>query len=74
MIAYLPTKRAFTVDLSKVAGTAAQAWWYNPRTGKSEAAGKFATKAKQQFTPPGEGDWVLVLDDASRKLPAPGQS
>ncbi len=73
VIAYLPTKRTFTVDLSKVAGTAAQAWWYNPRTGKPQAAGKFATHAKQQFTPPGEGDWVLVLDDASRKLPPPGQ-
>ncbi len=74
VIAYLPTKRTFTVDLSKVAGTAAQAWWYNPRTGKAEEAGKFATNAKQPFTPPGEGDWVLVLDDASRKLPTPGQS
>jgi hypothetical protein len=73
VIAYLPTKRTFTVDLSKVAGSAAQTWWYNPRTGKSEAAGKFATGAKQRFTPPAEGDWVLVLDDASRKLPAPGQ-
>jgi Protein of unknown function (DUF4038)/Putative collagen-binding domain of a collagenase len=74
VIAYLPTKRTFTVDLSKVAGTAAQAWWFNPRTGKAEEAGKFATNAKHQFTPPGEEDWVLVLDDASRKLPAPGRS
>ncbi|MGC2399612.1 MAG: glycoside hydrolase family 140 protein [Acidobacteriaceae bacterium] len=74
IIAYLPTKRAFTVDLTKVAGTAAQGWWYNPRTGESESAGKFATKAKQKFIPPAEGDWVLVLDDASRKLPPPGRS
>lgn len=73
VIAYLPTSRAFTVDLSKVAGAAAQGWWYNPRTGKSATAGKFATGAKQRFTPPAEGDWVLVLDDASRKLPPPGQ-
>ncbi len=73
VMAYLPTSRTFTVDLSKVSGTAAQGWWYNPRTGKSEAAGKFATGAKQRFTPPAEGDWVLVLDDASRKLPPPGQ-
>jgi hypothetical protein len=73
VIAYLPTSRVFTVDLSKLAGTSAQAWWYNPRTGKVDAAGKFATGTKQKFTPPGDGDWVLVVDDASRKLPALGE-
>ena len=73
VIAYLPTARAFTVDMSKLAGTSAQAWWYNPRTGKVDSAGKFPTGAKQKFTPPSEGDWVLVLDDASRNLAAPGQ-
>jgi Putative collagen-binding domain of a collagenase len=74
VIAYLPTTRTFTVDLSKVAGSEAQTWWYNPRTGTSQTAGKFATNAKHQFTPPGEGDWVLVLDDASKNLPPPGKS
>ena len=73
VIAYLPNARSFTVDLSKVAGTSALGWWYNPRTGKADSAGKFATGAKQKFTPPSDGDWVLVLDDASRNLAAPGQ-
>jgi hypothetical protein len=73
VIAYLPTARVFTVDLSKVAGTAAQAWWYNPRTGNAAAARKSATGANQKFAPPAEGDWVLVIDDASRKLPPPEQ-
>jgi hypothetical protein len=73
VIAYLPTARTFTVDLSKVAGTSAQAWWFNPRTGKVASAGKFATGAKQKFAPPSDGDSVLVLDDASRNLAAPGQ-
>lgn len=74
VIAYLPTTRTFTVDLSKVAGTEVRAWWYNPRTGKPVAAGKFAGGAKQKFTPPAEGDWVLVLDDASRNLPPPASN
>ena len=73
MIAYMPSARTFTVDLSKLSGTRAQGWWYNPRTGKSTSAGDFATGAKRKFTPPADGDWVIVLDDASRKLPAPGQ-
>ena len=48
------------------------AWWFDPRTGKATAAGTFATEGSKDFTPPAEGDWVLVLDDASQQLPAPG--
>jgi hypothetical protein len=73
LIAYLPTARAFTVDLSKITGEKAQAWWFNPRTGLSESAGEWATGGRKKFTPPGDGDWVLVVDDAGRKLPPPGR-
>jgi hypothetical protein len=72
LMAYLPTARTFTLELSKITGEKAQAWWYNPRTGHSESAGEFATDGKKKFAPPGDGDWVLVVDDASRKLPPPG--
>lgn len=72
LIAYMPTARTITVDMTKVSGSTAAAWWFNPRTGKSDSAGSFPTSGKKQFTPTGEGDWVLVLDDASKKLPAPG--
>jgi hypothetical protein len=74
VIAYMPTARAITVDMTKIAGKSAKAWWFNPRTGKSTAAGEFPTNGKKQFTPPGDGDWVIVLDDASRKTAAPGHS
>jgi len=74
VIAYLPSPRTFTVDMSKVAGLRAKAWWYNPRSGASTDAGEFATQGKRPFTPPGDGDWILLLDDASKKLQAPGQS
>lgn len=73
VIAYLPTSRTFTLDMSKLSGKSAKAWWYNPRTGKSQGAGELATNGKHRFTPPGEGDWLLVLDDASRGLAAPGE-
>lgn len=72
VIAYLPNSRTFTLNMSKVAGYLSKAWWFNPRTGKSNPAGEFPTNGKRRFTPPGDGDWVLVLDEASRKLPAPG--
>lgn len=74
VIAYLPTARTFTVDMTKIAGSVSRAWWFNPRTGTSEAAGEFPTTGKRKFTPPGDGDWVLVVDDASRKLPTPGHA
>ena len=73
VIAYLPTARTVTVNLSKLANGRANAWWFDPRTGKATAAGTFATEGSKDFTPPAEGDWVLVLDDASQQLPAPGQ-
>jgi hypothetical protein len=73
VIAYLPSSRTFIVDMTKVAGKAAKAWWYSPRTGKSQVAGEFTTAGKRQFTPPAEGDWLFILDDASRMLRAPGE-
>ncbi|HUV89982.1 MAG TPA: glycoside hydrolase family 140 protein [Anaerolineae bacterium] len=72
VIAYVPTRRTVTADLSQVSGERARGWWFDPRTGKSTSAGEFPTRGCQRLTPPGEGDWVLVLDDASRDLAAPG--
>ena len=72
VIAYLPTRRVVTLEMGKISGKQATVWWYNPRSGKSHLFGRFPTSGKRQFSPPGEGDWVLVLDDSSRGLPAPG--
>jgi hypothetical protein len=72
VIAYMPTARPITVDMTKVVGKEATAWWFNPRSGKADSIGQCLTSGKHEFTPPGEGDWVLVLDDASKKLSAPG--
>ncbi|WP_322508035.1 glycoside hydrolase family 140 protein [Anaerolinea sp.] len=66
-----PDKKVI-VDLSKLAGTV-QAWRYDPRTGKSFEIGVFSHHKIQQFTTPFSGpDWVLVLDEKSRKFGAPG--
>ena len=72
VIAYMPTTRVITLDMTKISGKEASAWWFNPRSGKSDSIGQYPTTGKRQFTPPGDGDWVLVLDDAFRHLPAPG--
>jgi hypothetical protein len=72
LIAYLPTSRTVTVDMTKVAGQSTTAWWFNPRDGTSTRIGEFATQGSRQFTPPAPGDWVLVIDEAALGLPAPG--
>ena len=74
VIAYMPTTRVVTVDMTKISGKEATAWWFNPRSGKSDSIGQYATTGKRQFSPPADGDWVLVLDDSSCHLPAPGNA
>ncbi len=73
VIGYMPSARPITVDLSRMAKGRANAWWFNPLSGEALPAGTFATDGTRQFSPPGEGDWVIVLDDASVTLPPPGQ-
>lgn len=72
---YAPVGRKFSVNLDKLSGAKVKAWWFNPRTGKPHAIGTFAKSGVREFTPPDHGemiDWVLVLDDAAKKFPAPG--
>ncbi|HEV8631358.1 MAG TPA: DUF4038 domain-containing protein, partial [Thermoanaerobaculia bacterium] len=72
VIAYLPSKRTVTIDLSTSSGAQAKAWWYEPAGGIATAIGTFATSGPHDFTPPVAGDWVLVVDDAALGLPPPG--
>jgi hypothetical protein len=72
MIAYLPSKRSIEVDMSKINGSKARCWWYNPSDGRATEIGIFSTSGKKTFTPGFVGDWVLVVDNVSANLPAPG--
>jgi len=74
---YAPTGRKFKVRMEVIQGPQVKAWWFNPRNGQAVAAGEFANTGEREFTPPhpDEGlDWVLVLDDASKKFPPPGST
>ena len=68
VIAYLPTTRTITVDMSKLASMAT-ARWYDPTNGAyvNIDGSPVANMGSRKFTPPrsnssGDGDWVLVLE------------
>jgi hypothetical protein len=72
---YVPTGRAFKVRMDKISGGKVKAWWFNPRNGEASLIGEFNNSGEKEFLSPTKGenlDWVLVLDDVSRKFPAPG--
>jgi hypothetical protein len=71
-ISYLPTPRTLTIDLTKISGDRVDAFWFNPRTGEATRT-DVQDKTRHHFDPPGEGDWVLVLDDAAKKYKKPGR-
>ena len=73
---YVPAGRAFSVRTGKLSGERLRAWWFDPRNGRSELIDEFAKTESHRFTPPIPGellDWVLVIDDASKNYPPPGQ-
>jgi hypothetical protein len=72
---YVPVGRPFSAKLQVIRGEKVKAWWFNPRTGKADALGVFPAEGERTFVSPTPGedtDWVLVLDDASKKYGPPG--
>ena len=85
LIVYTTNGSEFTLDLSRMPGKTLNAWWYNPRDGQLYSAShsttsrpfkEFREKKITAFDPPGQPgddqDWVLVIDDASKKYRPPG--
>ena len=72
---YVPVGRKFSVRMDAIKGKDVVAWWFNPRNGEAKEIGKYPNTGPQTFDTPAPGenlDWILVLDDASKKYPAPG--
>ncbi len=75
MLAYMAKGQPVTITMKKISGKKVNAWWYNPREGKSTAAGEYNNTGFVTFTPPTSGidnDWVLVLEDATKFEKMPG--
>jgi hypothetical protein len=71
---YVPSGKAVEIDAEQLNAKTLVAWWYDPRSGTAHRIGERPGSGKHAFTPPAGGpDWVLVLDDAARRFPVPGQ-
>jgi len=73
-LCYLPSERSITVDLGKLTGESIQIAWYNPAEGTSTIGNTVAPSGQEELTPPGTGDWILLLDDTGLGLSLPNGS
>ena len=72
---YVPQgDRTVTVETRRLSGRRLVAWWYKPGDGSTARIGEFPRSGRLTFTTPPGDDWVLVLDDAARNDPPPGQT
>jgi hypothetical protein len=75
---YLPEGQPVEVDMIKLSGSKAAAWWFDPRTGNpTRIEGDLPTNQPHRFTPPSSGwgnDWILVLDDETKGFGPPGNA
>jgi hypothetical protein len=71
-IIYVPDYRELTVNLTLITGAQTHVWWYQPSTGTVNDYNLISDSPSQSFIPPSSGDWLLVLDDATKNLKRPG--
>jgi hypothetical protein len=64
-VIYTPITQRLRLRTQQLTGEG-EALWFNPRNGRLEVKMAFRGAAEESFTPPGEGDWVLVLRSSSR--------
>ncbi len=76
MMIYIPSGKEISINTKSISGSRINLWWFNPRKGTATNAGARSKTEVLLITPPelnGENDWVLVVDDASKKFGPPGK-
>ncbi|MFA6088008.1 glycoside hydrolase family 140 protein [Mucilaginibacter sp.] len=67
---YTAQGKPFTVIAGKIKATNLNAYWYDPRNGKTKDAGIVSNTKNNKFNPPKNGygqDWILILDDTAKQ-------
>ena len=74
---YSPRGENFTVDKRVFHASRLREIWFDPRYGCAYVVHTTETHGFQTFAPPTSGrgqDWILIIDDASRNFPLPGEA
>ena len=74
LMVYAPVGRRFCINTTVIRGSKLTGWWFNPRNGQSKKIGRVEKGEHVAFispTPGEELDWVLIIDDASKKFKRP---
>ena len=61
VMVWCPDTNVVTVDMTKIGGTQAKAWWWNPDDNTATVIGTYATNGSMSFTP-GSARRLLILD------------
>jgi hypothetical protein len=72
---YFPTGFAANINLDKLMAKSINTYWFDPRNGEVRFIETLPGTGIRNFKPPTGGrgnDWILVLDDASKKFDTPG--
>lgn len=73
---YFPTGWVAEIQLDKIGAKTINAYWFDPRKGEAILIESIPGTGIRKFTPPASGrgnDWILVLDDTSKKFKVPGK-
>lgn len=71
VIAYTPIGTPIKIDLAKIDSKKINAYWFNPRSGKTKHLGYFETITPQEFKPWASGwgsDFLLILTAENYKI------
>ncbi|MCW5943210.1 MAG: DUF4038 domain-containing protein [Fimbriimonadaceae bacterium] len=71
LMAYTPIAQPLTVQTETLPPTL-RASWFEPSHGRVHDGRTQCNSGSMHLEPPGEGDWVLVLDAVDANYPAPG--
>ena len=78
LFVYSAQGKKFTVSTNAISGRELKSFWLNPRNGEVKEGETFLNGSKsREFTPPTSGygqDWVLVVDDVSKKYTFPANT
>ena len=76
IMVYIPVGKEMKVQTEAINSNQLRIWWFDPKTGKAYPSGMLKNNKSITATAPTmgyENDWVLIVEDASKKFNDPGK-